>query len=73
VNKQEMDNLLSKELLTVPDVMRLLQVSYSTVYNRIMDCTLEAFNANPDAGRSHWRIWTRSVKKLMGIDEQIPA
>jgi hypothetical protein len=73
MDKQGMDELLSKEFLTVPEVMQLFGISQATVGNKIRKGHFEAFNMAPNEGRPVWRIWTRSLKKLMGIDEQVPA
>jgi len=76
MNKREMDELLSKEILTVYEVEQILRLSSQTIIQKIKKGEIEAFSTSPRSGdKQTWRIWSRSVKKIMGIenDEVVPA
>jgi len=69
LNKQEMNQLLSKELLTVPEVQAALELAAQTVIRKINEGILEGVNLAPGRGKANWRIRSSSVKELLGIKE----
>ncbi len=68
----ETRNLLDKELLTVSEVSSILRVSWVTAA-RMIGNGLEGVNIGAKPSKAYWRIYSRSVKKILGIEEQIPA
>jgi Helix-turn-helix domain len=71
LNKQEMNQLLSKEFLTVPEVQAALGLAAQTVIRKINDGILEGVDLAPGKSRANWRIRSSSVKELLGIQEPI--
>lgn len=72
MNKEQMEYLLSKELLTVPEVRAMLGLSNVTV-TRMIGINLEGVDLSTSDKKANWRIRSRSVRKLLGMDEVVTA
>jgi len=71
LNKQEMNQLLSKEFLTVPEVQAALGLAAQTVIRKINEGILEGVDLAPGKSRANWRIRSSSLKELLGMKEPI--
>lgn len=69
MNREEIDKLLAAEFVTVADVQRILDLSATPIIRKIESGELEGVNIAPKSGRATWRIRSRSVKKLLGLEE----
>ena len=72
MDRNELNELLNKEFLTVREVMAALDVTRMTISRKVRLGQLDGVNINPGV-KNVWRIRPRSLKRLLGIDDQIPA
>lgn len=68
----ELAKVLREEFMTASEAAHALGVDRMTITRKIRDGVLEAVNINP-GGNSVWRVRSRSVKKLLGIEEETPV
>lgn len=76
MDEEQRQQLLSKDELTIREVVQVWGVTYGTVQNYIERGLLEGRNVAPPAVmRGRWRVKTASLKKLLGINnsEVVPA
>ncbi len=74
MSEDRKQQLLSKEELTIPEAAEIWGVSYQIVWRYIRENLLEGWNTAPRGmRRASWVVSTASLKKLIGIDDQVPA
>lgn len=73
MNISEIMEILGKEFVTPKEVAKILGVTTVTVNRKIESEQLEGVDLNPGGKNPTWRVRSRSVKRMLGIDDQIPA
>jgi hypothetical protein len=69
------ERLMSEPLLTVEEVGRILRVDRATAA-KMIGHGLEGINVGRGTKNSYWRITSRSVRRLLGLEdntERVPA
>ncbi len=72
MDSTELRKILRKELLTIPEVQEILGLSWVTV-SRMIGSKLEGINLGNSPNKANWRIRSSSVKRLLGIEDEVPA
>jgi hypothetical protein len=73
MNRFEIETRLDKEFLTVNEAGQILTMTDAGVIRKIGRGQLEGVNINPGGKNAVWRIRSRSVRKLLGLEDNIPA
>jgi predicted site-specific integrase-resolvase len=73
MNIADLNEALSNDFVTVEDVSRALGLARNTIGIKIKNGQIEAVNLSPSSRHPRWLIRSSSVKRLLGIDEQVPA